>query len=276
MLGEDRLQKIKSLINEKGSVSIADLVDKFHVTNMTIHRDLKKLEEQGILEKVYGGAVLIKTKDNISYIYDKNWTTSTLQMQYIARYSSVNYVRDNMTVILDSAPIILEMIPHLTQRNLTLFTNSIHILLESSQYIPHFSVIGCGGDMDEKSMAFTGEVAQKFFSQIKRTVDICFISGDAFSKESGLTSFNKDAAIIANTMINHSKKTIILIESHKFEKVAKYSVAPLNKIDLVITDENISQDCLKSFMIDGVVVQLATKKWFENLHSSILAKRKIT
>ena len=132
MLGEDRLQKIKSLINEKGSVSIADLVDKFHVTNMTIHRDLKKLEEQGILEKVYGGAVLIKTKDNISYMYDKNWTTSTLQMQYIARYSSVNYVRDNMTVILDSASIILEMISHLPPRNLTLFTNSIHILLVSS------------------------------------------------------------------------------------------------------------------------------------------------
>ena len=62
MITEERHQRIVSELKQKGSVRVADLVEKFNLSESTIRRDLDHLEELNYLKRVHGGAVSVQNK----------------------------------------------------------------------------------------------------------------------------------------------------------------------------------------------------------------------
>lgn len=61
MLKEERFNAIVSLVDEKGTIRVADIVERLNVSDMTVRRDLTELEEQGRLKRVHGGAKTVHT-----------------------------------------------------------------------------------------------------------------------------------------------------------------------------------------------------------------------
>ncbi|MCL6633196.1 MAG: DeoR family transcriptional regulator, partial [Alicyclobacillus herbarius] len=60
VLGEMRQQKLKEILLREGSVRIADLKERFGVSEETVRRDLKKLESEGLARRTHGGAILVE------------------------------------------------------------------------------------------------------------------------------------------------------------------------------------------------------------------------
>ena len=62
MITEQRHQLIIAELKQKGTVRVADLVEKFNSSESTIRRDLVQLEALNYLKRVHGGAVLVQNK----------------------------------------------------------------------------------------------------------------------------------------------------------------------------------------------------------------------
>jgi DeoR/GlpR family transcriptional regulator of sugar metabolism/ABC-type sugar transport system substrate-binding protein len=71
MSTNDRLEQIGLLVDQRGFLSVHDLSETFQVSEMTIRRDLQRLEEDGRLQRTFGGAASlhpeIKPKDKIEH-----------------------------------------------------------------------------------------------------------------------------------------------------------------------------------------------------------------
>src|SRR5258708_21245508 len=65
---EDRRHQILRLLEHEGNVKVENLAERFAVSQVTIRKDLAELEEQGLLQRTYGGAVfLYRRRVNISF-----------------------------------------------------------------------------------------------------------------------------------------------------------------------------------------------------------------
>ena len=64
MLAEERFARILSILEESGSVTVAELMERLDASESTIRRDLNSLDARGQLIKVHGGAMM---KDAASY-----------------------------------------------------------------------------------------------------------------------------------------------------------------------------------------------------------------
>lgn len=188
MIASERRKRIKALLNEKGSVSVDDLTNQFNVSRMTIWRDLKILEEKDELQKVHGGA--IQKEDN--YILEPKFEIkeriAIKEKRSIARYAAENYIKDGDIIFLDGGSTVMELIPYLKDKNITLLTNGLNTLFLASKYINHLNVMGSGGGIRYPSMTFVGPEAEKFFNNYK--AEIVFLSCSGITIEDGVMDIN--------------------------------------------------------------------------------------
>ena len=129
MFSEQRKTEILNLLNERGSVSVGELMETFSVSEATVRRDLTELESMGRLRRTHGGAV----PRNMS-LYESSYAESKLvnveSKMSIAR-ACERLVRDNHTVLLDSGTTTFEIAKQLRHKNITLVTNSVTVVRSS-------------------------------------------------------------------------------------------------------------------------------------------------
>ncbi|HEX3444560.1 MAG TPA: DeoR/GlpR family DNA-binding transcription regulator, partial [Chthoniobacterales bacterium] len=100
MTAEARRRKILLSLEETGSVRVEDLSGRFAVSQVTIRKDLTELEEQGLLQRTYGGAVFShRSRFNISFMEKVNLQAG--QKEAIAR-AALEYIHEGDTIILDA------------------------------------------------------------------------------------------------------------------------------------------------------------------------------
>lgn len=108
MITEERHQLIVSELKQKGSVRVADLVEKFNISESTIRRDLVQLEALNYLKRVHGGAVPVQNKFVEKSFNDKSHQFVT-QKDLIAQYAA-SLVAEGDSIYLDSGTTTYEMI----------------------------------------------------------------------------------------------------------------------------------------------------------------------
>lgn len=59
MTGADRRRALLAWLNERGNLSLAEMVARFEVSKMTVHRDLELLEKRHMLKRMHGGAIAV-------------------------------------------------------------------------------------------------------------------------------------------------------------------------------------------------------------------------
>ena len=116
MLTEERLQGIWRIVTEKGSASIQELMDALNISESTVRRDLAVLDEQGRIQKVRGGAMVVgdaySTKeDSVTQKKDKNLA----EKREIAKYAA-SLIKEDDFVYLDAGTTTELMIDYLTTK----------------------------------------------------------------------------------------------------------------------------------------------------------------
>lgn len=235
---EIRRERIKALIEEKGNVTIDELKKHFNVSEMTIYRDLKILQSEGVLEQIRGGAILSEREVNYSYEFNLEQRLFNIQKQAIAK-EALSLLKPGMSVVLDNSSTAFEIAKLLKNyKRLTVFTTSRETLnvLSSNADI---DVYCCGGLYSRKTDAFIGRVSESFLDSIHASIG--FIGASGLTVKEGLTDPLPSEASMKRKIIKCSKKVVVLADSSKIGVVSMEKVEQLENLDYLITDRELAK-----------------------------------
>ena len=157
MLTEERLQGIWRIVTEKGSASIQELMDALNISESTVRRDLAVLDEQGRIQKVRGGAMVVgdaySTKeDSVTQKKDKNLA----EKREIAKYAA-SLIKEDDFVYLDAGTTTELMIDYLTTKQTVFVTNAVAHARKLSQ--AGYTTFILGGELKATTEAIIGPEA---------------------------------------------------------------------------------------------------------------------
>lgn len=258
MLQVERQVNIFKLIKEKSFLTIKGLEDIFHVSSITIRRDLKELSKQGLIRQVHGGAVDIASlSTSFEPLYKTKLYLNYEKKQAIAK-KAVEFINSGETIILDSGTTTLQIAMKLKNKrfkDLGIVTNDIKIADELCA-VEHLEVIVLGGVLRKYLYTLYGSFAIDFLKQIK--VNKFFLAADAISKENGISNANIEEVSIKKLMIQNSQNVILVADSTKFNKDAFCKVCGWGKINSIITDDKISNNFIKFFKEINISYQIVS------------------
>jgi len=253
MFPEERKRRILERVRSGGSVTVQDLSQAFGVSESTIRRDLRELEQEGLLERTHGGAVAADpTRAEPSYAEKSDQNRA--EKMAIARVAA-GMVHDGASIILDAGTTTLEVARLLKdRRDLTVVTNSYPIAAELAE-APGVEVIVTGGSVRGTTLALVGPLAERALEQVN--VDITFLGTNGIDLERGLTTPTPAEASVKRRMIAAARKVVVVADSTKAGRVAFATVAPVSKMDMLITDRGMDPRLAGELMARGVQVLTA-------------------
>lgn len=256
MLAAERQNRIVRLITERQSVAVTELCDMFGVSDMTIYRDLRRLEERGILQRTHGGAILLKQPPGDLPYYAREH--EQVQEKTAIAHLAASLIHDGETIILDAGTTIASLARVLVhKRDLTVITNSIHVVNELAA-APGVSVIMTGGSLWKPTMSMVGPMA---VSSLRRFhVDKAFLATPAISLETGITNSNLYEAEVKSTMIEIAREKTLLVDHTKFGRTSYAIVAPLAAFNRLVTDDRTPADTSDRLRELGLDVLVASTR----------------
>lgn len=243
------LQKLDS----NGQVEVTGLSRELNVSEVTIRNDLNKLEQKKVLIRTRGGAFKSERVGIDSNIYDKN--KLFYEEKRRIGQAAAELIEEGDTIILDSGSTTIEITKHLARfTNLTIITNALNIAISLAE-MKNVNVIVPGGILRRNSLSLVGATAEETFQNY--FCDKLFLAVDGFNLTHGLSTPNAEEAYLNRIMIKIAKKVIVVVDSSKFLKRSFAVIAPIAKIDIVITDSGISSKDQKELENAGVRVVIA-------------------
>ncbi len=243
MTQKDRLAQIRHTIKQEKKVSVAELSIEYAVTEETIRRDLDKLENEGLITRTFGGAVLNmeKVTENIDYLRraQTNRDEKVIIGQLVAEEISTK-----ITIGADASSTVMEAIALLQDRSdVTVLTNSVKIIRELDQ--ASINIISTGGIVNRKTFSMQGNFVRRVLNDYY--VEVVLISCKALEIDGGVFDSNDEEAELKKVLISRGQKVILLVDHTKFNKVAFVKVLDLDQLDMVITDQEPEEDWKRIF-----------------------------
>lgn len=252
MFQEQRRESILNLIRENGSCRVTELSKIFSVTEQTIRQDLVYLEKTGLIIRQHGGA-FINNYASFADSLQLERRDFMPEKQRIGK-KAAEFVKSGDSIILDSGTTLTEMVKHLLDRkNLNVVTTALNITLALGKE-PTNNILLTGGEFKAPTLSLTGERAAVLFENL--FVEKLFLAAGGFSLEAGLTYPGFSDITLKRAMIDSAKIVFLLADSSKFGKVRFASLGCLDKIDYIITDDNISKEYVDNLEELGVKVIL--------------------
>jgi DeoR/GlpR family transcriptional regulator of sugar metabolism len=254
MTTELRHTAIINLLKQQGKAKVEVLAERLNVSEVTIRKDLTKLEEQGLLERVHGSAVISqRSRFNIAFL-------ERLRLQAPAKSSiaqaALSYIQEGDSIILDAGTTTLSLAQALTEKryhSLFVITSSVPAALELSK--GNYDIVLIGGQVRNHSLALIGPMTIKNLGNYH--VDRAFIGTSGISLTHGFSTPNALDAHVKEAMIGAAEETYILADSSKFGHDCLVSFAGLSGIHLIITDSEIPAEYAKEFRKRGIRYQIA-------------------
>lgn len=230
MFAEERRKLILDDLTRTGRVEVATLAQHYAVSEDTIRRDLRELAEQGFLQKTHGGAVALDT----AHMPWRVRTQLLPEAKTRIGQAAAALVEPHQTVILDAGLTTLELARHLTARPLTIVTNSFDI---AALFVDDAEVelVLTGGVWNREDRHFSGPLAEAAIRRYR--ADWTFLGVCAVHPKAGITATYAPDAEVKRSMLECGVKVVLLADHCKFGQVVSHHVAPLQAIDLLLTDE---------------------------------------
>jgi DeoR/GlpR family transcriptional regulator of sugar metabolism len=258
LLSFDRRRQILQVINRKKSVSVDFLCDTFPVSRMTISRDLERLEQDGLLKRVHGGAVSL-AQIVVAPRMSRSAKALTEEQRRIGR-EAAKRVSNGDFLILESGSTCLALAENLSAKdNLRIATASPMIAMRLAEIVEDFNrkfeIMLVGGILNVYKNFVLGPTAVETFGRLK--VDVAFLSVTAIDPTDGITADELDESAVSRVILEKcGKKTVGLISSAKFNNTSFYKVADVTAFDEIITDKSLDEQTRKKFADCGVLITL--------------------
>jgi DeoR/GlpR family transcriptional regulator of sugar metabolism len=254
LLKAERHRLILELLQQEGNLLVSGVCEAFGVSEMTVRRDLRELEQQGLLRRVHGGAI-----DDLGRSYEPVFrlreTKNIQTKQRIGRHAAQMIISGD-SVAIDTGTTTLEIVRSLASvRNLTIVTSSLPIATELAARCKLESdvrLILTGGIVRNSEHSMVGEIAQRTYGDLH--VDKAFVGIGGIHLETGLTEYSLEEALVKRVLLESAQHRILVADGSKFNRVAFASVCSLSCIDTIVTDESASVEMIASLRRMGIEV----------------------
>lgn len=240
MLTEKRQQLILDFLTENDIVTISELMEPLKASESTIRRDLKNLENQGLLARVHGGAKKTPHLGFEATMAEKEEKFHQQKVQ-IAKFCA-ELLDEEDVVYLDAGTTTIEMIQFIPQDlPIKVVTNSVkHAALLIDRQI---ETIILGGMIKISTNATLGSTAIQQLRELRFSK--AFLGMNGAELEAGFTTPDPEEAAVKKWAMKQSQQNYVLIDHSKLQQITFAQVAPL-KAAKIITD-SCSQKFVKDF-----------------------------
>ena len=235
---DQRRKKILECVNKEGKVKVADLSRLFGISEVTIRNDLSDLENEGMLERIHGGAVSANKPYYNMSLLDRMKTNEEEKRQIAQACASL--VSSGDTIMVNSGTTTLYAVQELRNiKNLTIVTNSVTIAQEVG-HLSNIQLILLGGYYNSGYMFSYGDDT---FSQLKKyKADKFILSADGIGIDGGITTYHHLEAEVSRQMITRVNKTIIAADFTKIGRTSFAYIDSIDSADILVTNCKANQE----------------------------------
>ena len=244
----ERRQAILLALKEGGRLSVAELSDRFDVSEVTIRSDLQALGQQNLLLRSRGGALSMGLSPELAF--DVRQQLQAEQKHRIGR-AAARLVSAGDTIALDASTTALAILPYINRLSqLTLVTNSLRVAM-SLLNAPQIYVILPGGYLRRDSISLVSQPESLLEDLHFR---IGFFGAWGVTPEQGLTDVNLEEVRTKRRMVERCQKVVGVFDARKWGQVAAATFAPLDRVHLIITDDGAPAELVEQIRARGVEV----------------------
>jgi len=235
MHAAERERLIVEAMSPTGFVSYRELERRLPASPATIRRDLTRLEEEGRIVRVHGGAKLPDDGEGMPHLvgtpFDTAITQNLAAKQAIGRAAAA-MVQPGEGVMIDGGTTTLQMCPHLAGLHCQVLTNSLHIVNALLPQEDTRILVPSGALFREQNiiLAAAGEESMPRFHAPK------LFMGAAAVGPQGVMQADVILVAAERRLIDRAEQVVLLVDSTKFAAQSGTIVCGLDEIDTIITD----------------------------------------
>jgi DeoR/GlpR family transcriptional regulator of sugar metabolism len=251
MLTDERRALILDRLGTQGRVLAADLSDELAVSSDTIRRDLRELDDAGLLRRVHGGAL---PRHGDASPFAARARRAPEAKASIARRAA-ECVHDGQVVVLDGGTTTLELARALREDlSASIITTSPPIALALADH-PGVEVTVVGGTLRPSALVTVGATAIEAFRLIR--ADLVFLGVCGLHPEIGVTTEDLEERHVKAAMIEGAAEVVALADHDKLGTAMPIVVAPLSAVTQLVTDAAADDAALAPYRALGIEVLLA-------------------
>lgn len=254
MFAAERRQAILELVRANGAVRLRDIAAQVGTSEVTVRRDLRLLEEQGLLDRRRGGAAAPGVLSHEPTYVQKSHTAA-IEKRAIAALAA-GLVDEGDAVVLGAGTTTEELARRLVgRRDLTVVTNSM-LVGTLLAHAPGVDVIMTGGQLRGSTFALVGSAAEQSLEGVR--VRTAFLSGNGLTASRGLSTPDMAAASMDRVIVGAAQEVVVLADHTKLGVDTMFQTVPPERISRLVTDEQADRDQLDGLRTHGVEVLQAS------------------
>lgn len=259
MNARERRKAIYELVKEKKFVTTSELKSQFHVSEVTIRNDLENLALIGTLHRVFGGVVYsemdagVTFKNEMPTFGESREKSPARHGQADAHIAKIacSLIDSDDVVFLDSSDVSLLIAKRLTNglKSPLVFTNSLDIF-EPMKHSSRVKTILIGGEYDQKSNCFMGELTQMFIEHVR--ISKVFLAAKGFDAGYGAETHPSSDLHLKKAAAEMAGSVIITADQSSFLRHGTISLLPWQRVQCIVTDQIPPDEYVRAIRGNGI------------------------
>ncbi|MFS0697734.1 DeoR/GlpR family DNA-binding transcription regulator [Streptomyces nitrosporeus] len=238
MFAAERRQLILEMVRANGAVSLRELARVVQTSEVTVRRDVRALEAEGLLDRRHGGAVLPGGFTRESGFPQKSHL-ATAEKTAIADLAA-GLVGEGEAVVVGAGTTTQELARRLARvPGLTVVTNSL-LVAQALAHANRVEVVMTGGTLRGSNYALVGSGAEQSLQGLR--VSRAFLSGTGLTAERGLSTSNMLSASVDRALVQAAAEVVVLADHTKLGSDTMFQTVPTELITRLVTDEPPAHD----------------------------------
>ena len=231
MLKEKRMRMIMEILQKKEFVKVKELHNTLDVTEMTIWRDLKELEDKGAIRRMRGGAKWIAPINDGNLLHTKRMSLNLDKKKIIAKKAAA-LIEDKDVIFISSSSTNELIKEYIQAKDVCIVTNSLVIFRQYYMDL-NFEVLLIGGKFHHAESSFLGSISNDFIGGMR--FKKAFMGTNGIRDNSCFAS-NDEEGVFYRMVLNNTDERYVLCDTTKFNKDAFYRYYSCDDLSAIITD----------------------------------------
>jgi DeoR/GlpR family transcriptional regulator of sugar metabolism len=248
MLTSQRKQYILDVLRRDGQVIAKQISQELNLSEDTIRRDLRELAQEGLLQRVHGGALPVSPA--IADFAAREQLSMT-DKQQIGR-AAAQMLKDGQVAFVDGGTTATQLVRQLPRSlRATIVTHSASIAVELVPH-PNVEVILIGGRLFKHSIVSVGAAALEAIQHVR--ADLYFMGVTGIHAEYGLSTGDLEEAYIKQALCRQAAETYVLASEEKIGAASQYVIVGLSEVTGLIVAENVPEAVLRPYQALGLSI----------------------
>jgi DeoR family glycerol-3-phosphate regulon repressor/DeoR family fructose operon transcriptional repressor len=248
-----RRAEMLRLLRQLGQVTVTEMSSRFEVSLDTIRRDLDALADQGLISRIHGGAIPADGMASADSPFEQRINAHQIAKTNIGR-AAARLISSGETVIVNGGSTAVAFAASLADlQHLTIVTNNLGV----PAAVPPQAVNGLyllGGEIRSGAHVTLGPVG---FVGTRRIIADSAVIGVGGLTEDGISTSRIEEATMMSAMIAAARRTIVIADRSKLGRLGFAIVAPLDQLDVVVTDQEPPRELAVALEAAGVRIVIA-------------------